>query len=128
MSIPTEILEKAKKAESTQELIDIVKDNGIEFDHEEADAYFDLLHGSAGELSDDELNDVSGGACHKKGHKVVTHFNTCSSWTCKHCSIRIPDATWDSKHDCSFANKPLTNCTNCAFCRKEKGLWLCYYE
>lgn len=127
MNIPTEIFEKAKKAESTQDIVNLAKDSGIELDSEEADAYFDLLHGSAGELADDELNNVSGGLCHKNGHAVVTHFNSCDSWKCKHCG-ESPSYEMHcyTDHTCNSGKNLFTNCTNCAHCKKKKGLWLCY--
>ena len=58
--INKELLEKAKQATSPEELIEIAKENGITLSAETAVKYFDLLNRS-GELSDDDLKNVSSG-------------------------------------------------------------------
>lgn len=58
--IRPELLEKAKAAASAEELMALAKESGVEMTAEEAKAYFDRLHWS-GELSDEELANVSGG-------------------------------------------------------------------
>ena len=52
--------EQFAKAKSVEELIALAKENGLELAEEEAKKYFAELH-KEGELSDDELNNVSGG-------------------------------------------------------------------
>lgn len=59
-----EMMEKAKKASSPLELLVIAKDNGVELTAEQASVYFEKINKS-GELSDDELDNVSGGGCRK---------------------------------------------------------------
>ena len=54
-----EILEKAKKAESVDELILIASGEGIELEREKAERIFSSLQSN--ELSDDALFAVSGG-------------------------------------------------------------------
>ena len=79
-----EMLVKAKKAKTPEELLAIANENGVELDEEGAKAYFEQLHQSTGELSDDELDEVAGGGCHKSdGRLVVMGTNTCGDFVCK---------------------------------------------
>ena len=56
-----EILAKARKARSPDELFKMVKDSGFDgFTEENARGYFDLLHQS-GEIADEELESAVGG-------------------------------------------------------------------
>lgn len=55
-----ELLEKAKAAGSPEELLALAKENNYPLSEEDAKAYFEKMHKS-GELSDDELDNVSGG-------------------------------------------------------------------
>ena len=55
-----ELIEKAKQAKNTEELIAMAKETGVELTAESAKAYFDQLH-KDGELADDELDSVAGG-------------------------------------------------------------------
>lgn len=55
-----ELLEKARKAETAEELRELAEDEGMELTAEEAEkAFAELRH--IGELSDNELDNVSGG-------------------------------------------------------------------
>ena len=56
-----ELIEKAKSAKTPEELMALAKENGVELTEESAAAYFDRLHPQTGELSDSELDNVSGG-------------------------------------------------------------------
>ena len=58
-----ELILKAKKAESPEALAAVAKANGMELNDEEARTYFAQLHPKAGELSDEELDNVVGGGC-----------------------------------------------------------------
>ncbi|MDE7399062.1 MAG: hypothetical protein K2N06_05985 [Oscillospiraceae bacterium] len=75
-----ELIEKAKQAKSAEELLSLAKENEIELSEIEAKAYFEQLNKS-GELSDEELDNVSGGGCHTnvdgKKYTVVTSGNPC---------------------------------------------------
>ena len=57
-----ELIAKAKEAKSTEELLALAGENGVEMTEENAKAIFERLQ-SAGELADDELDSVSGGGC-----------------------------------------------------------------
>lgn len=58
-----ELIEKLKEAGSVEELIALVKEHGVELTAETAAAQFAKFHSEQGEISDDELNNVSGGGC-----------------------------------------------------------------
>ena len=77
--ITEEMIKKAKTAKSAEELIALAKKAEIELNEEEAKIYFKQLNPESGELSDDELDDVSGGGCKNKGKTVVT--NGCACFT-----------------------------------------------
>ena len=57
------MMEKAKEAKSAEELLALAKENDIGMTEEEAEETFAMLEKS-GELSDEELENVSGGGCH----------------------------------------------------------------
>ena len=57
-----ELLAKAKEAKDEKELYEMVKKEGIELTEESVKSLFKRLH-SEGELSDDDLDSVSGGGC-----------------------------------------------------------------
>ena len=56
-----ELFAKAKAAETPEALLTLAKENGIEMTDESAAAYFERLNSKTGELSDSELDNVSGG-------------------------------------------------------------------
>ena len=58
-----EMIEKAKAAKSAEELLELAKANGVEMTADEAATYFAQLNPKSGELDDDELDAVAGGAC-----------------------------------------------------------------
>ena len=66
MKFTPEQITKAKAANSAEELLALAKENGIELTEEEAKKYFADFH-KEGELADEELANVSGGACYSSG-------------------------------------------------------------
>ena len=66
MKLTQEQLTKAKAAKSVEELLALAKENGLELTEEEAKNYFEQWH-KEGELADEELNNVAGGACYSSG-------------------------------------------------------------
>ena len=66
MELSEELIAKAKGTKTPEELAALAKESSIDLTEEEAKAYFEQLHPKTGELSDDELDNVSGG-CHTKG-------------------------------------------------------------
>ena len=85
-----ELLLKVKTVKSTEELIVLAKENGIEMTEESAQAYFEQLN-KKGELADDELDNVAGGGCYEIGgdRLVVTTINSCGRWICEDCERKI---------------------------------------
>ena len=61
MEMNKELLAKAKEAKTPDELMSLAKENGIELTAESAASYFERLNSKTGELSDSELDNVSGG-------------------------------------------------------------------
>ena len=124
----TDIIEKVKEAKSAEELLALAKENGVELTEESAKAYFEQLH-KMGELSDDELDNVSGGACQNGGKYVVIATTHCEQWKCEKCGGHCYDTYIFEQaelHDCkSTGNTWLAVCNNCAYCTYERGLWLC---
>ena len=131
MEFTPELLEKAKKAESAEALKALAKENHYEMSAEEANAYFAQLHKS-GELSDEELENVSGGGCRNNGHLVVNMLYSCDLWRCKKDNRAAEYAgfkTYDKGkviYRCPVCHAGI-KCKECLYCRYEKGLWLCYH-
>ena len=122
MEMNNELLAKAKKAKTLEELMTIGKENGTELNEESAKAYFDLLQPKNGELSDEELDNVSGGGCYNGDRLIVTIRNRCNYWVCKTDGESYMDS-WAGGicKKCGCASV----CENCKYCSYEKGLWLC---
>lgn len=57
-----ELMNKAKQAANTEELLELARSENIELTEEKAQEFFMRLH-AEGELSDDELDAVAGGGC-----------------------------------------------------------------
>ena len=66
MKFTAEQIAKMKAATSAEELIALAKAEGIEASEDEIKAQFDAMH-KEGELADEELNNVAGGACYSTG-------------------------------------------------------------
>ena len=80
MKFSNEIIAKAKEAKTSEELMDLAKENNIDLTEEEAKRYYAQLHPTMGELSDDELDNVAGGGCYSEDGRLET---TCGH-KCKH--------------------------------------------
>ena len=129
-----ELLLKVKTVKSTEELIVLAKENGIEMTEESAQAYFEQLN-KKGELADDELDNVAGGGCYEIGgdRLVVTTINSCGRWRCKDCggknqSKGYPETPYHRcKEDGPITHSSLT-CGCCKYCSYEKGIWFCNHD
>ena len=62
-----EMIEKAKAAKTAEELLALAKENNVEMTADEAATYFAQLNPKSGEISDDDLDSVAGGACQGEG-------------------------------------------------------------
>ncbi len=76
-----EMISKAREAQSAEELLQLAKDNGMDdFTMQDAEDVYAQMHAS-GEMSDEEMQNVSGGGCTTKvdGQKytVVTSALHC---------------------------------------------------
>ena len=80
-----EIILKAKQTKNAEELLSLAKENGIEMTEKEAATYFDQIN-KCGELTDDELDNVSGGGCSTAGGYTVVTSGL-------NCFITNPDGT-----------------------------------
>ena len=61
-NLTPEMIEKAKAVKSAEELLTLAKENNVEMTADEAAKYFAQLNPKSGELSDDDLDNVAGGA------------------------------------------------------------------
>ncbi len=88
-----EMIEKAKTVKSAEELLELVKANGVEMTADEAATYFAQLNPKSGELSDDELDNVAGGACasDSTGRAVVTSGCQCFTGQFQPNSVLSPE-------------------------------------
>ena len=69
----------AMQAKSVEELLELAKEHDYSVSKEEAEEVFAELS-KEGELSDEELENVAGGACYSKdphGNLITTIFNKC---------------------------------------------------
>ena len=85
-NLTPEMIEKAKAVKSAEELLALAKANDIEMTADEAATYFAQLNPKSGELDDDELDDVAGGACGyaSDGRRIVDMGGRChTSFECK---------------------------------------------
>ena len=120
---------KGKEANTVEELKEMAIKENWNISDEEANAYFDELQKyktpNIGELSDDELDDVSGGGCYKGKRLVVTTMHSCMEWSCK-CGnpSNMTPAELVNLGRCPKCRRGKT-CGNCKYCSYEKGLWLC---
>ncbi|MDE6729409.1 MAG: bacteriocin [Oscillospiraceae bacterium] len=117
-----ELIEKARQAQSVEELMTLAEENGITITENEARDYFAQLNecNQSGELSDDELANVSGGGCYyNDGRLVVTAYYHCKHFTCMLCHKRF-----SQNHYCpkavNMSNLP-PKCVNCKY-RTHKGI------
>jgi len=67
-----EVLEKVSKCKTVDEVLELAKSNGKTITKEQAKKAFDMTH-SNGELSDEEVSNVSGGraGCARNAYEVV---------------------------------------------------------
>ena len=61
MELTKELVAKAKEAKTPEELMALAKEAGVDMTEESAASFFEQLNSKTGELSDSELDNVSGG-------------------------------------------------------------------
>ncbi len=118
-----ELLQKAKACKSADELLALAKENNMEMTAKEAAETFAQLQ-AVGEISDDELDNVSGGGCYRPdGRLVVTTSHSCFKFRCEDCG-----GNYYSHHQLQGCGLKSAICMNCKFMSYENGLWLCNHE
>ena len=133
-----EQIEKAKGAKSAEELLALAKEVNLEMTEEEAKAYFAQLNPEAGELSDEELDNVAGGGCEtSSGHTIVTSAKKC--FTGQWESVRnvyykgtpAEISVWENTSDLSLRETWWTmslesgTCGNCKWLEFKAGTGYC---
>jgi predicted ribosomally synthesized peptide with nif11-like leader len=83
-SLTPELIAKAKAATSAEKLLEFAKENGVELSEEEAKTCFEQLHANA-EVSDDELEAVSGGGTCQDIIDFFQGRNKRNDSTCPYC-------------------------------------------
>ena len=86
---PPELVEKAKAAASAEQLLEIAKAAGVEMTPAEAATYFAQLNPKSGELDDDDLDNVAGGACATGDPTSGERVRVTSGQTCPKCGTNI---------------------------------------
>ena len=119
MEMSKELLAKAKEAKTPEELMAFAKENNMEMTEESAKAYFEQLHPKTGEITDEELDNVSGGGCHRL---VVSVMHCCDEWRCKDDGSQYYE--YGIMVCCNTCGVD-AYCRSCQYCTYEKGLWLC---
>lgn len=127
-----EMIEKAKAAKSAEELIEIAKASGVEMNSDEAATYFAQLNPKSGELDDDDLDNVAGGACNQaapQGMKKINAFtnaDTCKNRECANCGNRGTKPTGDGYGtDVCTTCGTIVSCSNCAHFTQIDGTKYC---
>lgn len=88
----SEMIKKAKSAKSVEELLEIAKANNVKLKSEDAVTYFAQLNPTCGELADDELDNVAGGAC--AGDTLGDHVQL-PGGTCPYCGANNPSGYYN---------------------------------
>jgi hypothetical protein len=128
MNEMNELIAVAKKAASPEELLALAKEEGLEITSEAAADYFAKLHPVDGELSDEELDNVSGGGCSDRGApsgKKVNGNGSCDKWSCGVHGSR-GDLMSNGRRRCM--HWPCTNedyCKTCIHVEEYKGKYYC---
>ena len=80
-----ELIEKAKQANSAEEIAALAKENGVEMTEEQAKTVYEKFHPVSGEIEDDELENVAGGGCGES-------TNSDSKYECPECHCHSKDS------------------------------------
>ena len=101
-----EMIQKAKGAKSAKELLELAKAEGINITADEAATYFAQLNPKSSELSDNELDNVSGGGCLSdiplyKDYSMVQEF-FCTNCLRVYSASRCKVMHFDNKDDVAY--------------------------
>ena len=112
------------KANETGEISEFLKAHDCEATLSEIEEFVKNSFGKSGELSDDELDNVSAGkkcgTVYNNGRPVVGFDHSCGKWRCRYCGCAWHEAHDLSQHKCSNDSKdgnwiPSHNCRSCKF-------------
>ena len=129
-----ELILKAKGAKSADDILAIAKDNGLDVSREDAEMYIQMNRES-GELSDEVLDSVTGGAAYtlRGGYLIVTNFHECDRWKCDECGgndIRYTrvasESGWAWAHKCGgHPNGCDKSCATCEYMKYRFPFQIC---
>ena len=125
-NLKPEMIEKAKEAKSAEELLELAKENNVEMTADEAATYFAQLIPKSGELDDDDLDAVAGGAgsCGDPTNEDIFPVGTkmrCKRGTCRMCNGIIFKSTF--RYATPLSGESLVPV--CDSCGTECGSYLC---
>ena len=109
-NLKPEMIEKAKAAKSAEELLELAKANGVEMTADEAKTCFAQLNPKSGELDDDDLDAVAGGAggCGEQHMNTGTMVRVINGNKCPNCG-----GTEGIYIRAEYGNPFLVSCTGC---------------
>lgn len=119
-----ELFLKAKEAKSAEDILKIAQENGLEVSPEDAEKFI-LMQSAKGEVSDDTLDSVTGGAAYTVfgGYLIVTNFHECDRWQCEKCGGSrfeytnvASDSGYATAHKCGgYPNGCGKSCATCQY-------------
>ena len=119
-NLKPEMIEKAKEAKSAEELLELAKENNVEMTADEAATYFAQLNPKSGELDDDDLDAVAGGAggCGDPTNKDL--FPEGSKMRCKKGPCVCGNNVWIAVYGSGIMAREYISPT-CSTCGRESG-------
>ena len=101
-NLTPEMIEKAKTAKSAEELLALAKENNVEMTADEAKTYFAQLGPKSGELDDDDLDAVAGGACTNSTSDIVvgSKVRVINGYKCPKCGGTVGYIVAGEFQDC----------------------------
>ena len=120
-NLTPEMIEKAKAAKTAEELLELAKENNVEMTADEAATYFAQLNPKSGELDDDDLDAVSGGAsgCRTSDDYVAdnTLVRVINGDVCPKCGGTVGNFFRQDE-----SSPDLVTCKDCKICKITKKL------
>ncbi len=124
-----ELIQKAKTAQSPEELVKLARENGVYIPEAHAQEVFDGIQ-KYGELSDDELNSASGGGCFGGGNNLKDFAGISLScpkgefvpdgnetfWRCGNCGAPMVFLPHGVLRYCSCIERLFGKCIGCDNC------------